>query len=134
MRRRCHAGSGGILREWESFDSHSLSTGSPRRGTPGSPVRRSAARGLAASALATRVLSCPFAEWRNAVERWRCLAACRLQRRVEMRVATMFAIALAGGCQTDFVVDSPSTVLAPEIPGNVFETLNAPADAHAELC
>ena len=46
----------------------------------------------------------------------------------------MFAIALAAGCQTDFAVDSPATVLAPEIPRNAFETLNAPADAHAELC
>jgi hypothetical protein len=51
-----------------------------------------------------------------------------------MRAATIFAIALAGGCQTDFVVDSPAMVLAPEIPGNAFETLNPPADAHAELC
>jgi hypothetical protein len=51
-----------------------------------------------------------------------------------MRLATMFAIALVAGCQTDFVVDSPATVLAPEIPGNAFETLNSPADAHAELC
>ena len=37
----------------------------------------------------------------------------------------MFAIALAAGCQTDFAVDSPATVLAPEIPRNAFETLNA---------
>lgn len=44
------------------------------------------------------------------------------------------ALALAAGCQTDFVVDSPSTVLAPEIPANAFETLNSPIDAHAELC
>jgi hypothetical protein len=51
-----------------------------------------------------------------------------------MRLTTMFAVLLAGGCQTDFVVDSPSTVLAPEIPVNVFETLKNPADAHAELC
>ena len=46
----------------------------------------------------------------------------------------MFAIVLAGGCQTDFVVESPPTVLAPSIPTNVFETLKPPAEAHAELC
>jgi hypothetical protein len=52
-----------------------------------------------------------------------------------MRVTTTFAILLlAGGCQTDFVVDSPVTVLSPTIPANVFETLKSPADAHAELC
>jgi hypothetical protein len=52
-----------------------------------------------------------------------------------MRATTLFAILLATvGCQTDFVVDSPPTVLAPDIPANVFETLNNPADAHAELC
>src|SRR6185295_6105394 len=38
------------LSEWEPSASPSLSIGSPRRGTPGSPIRRSAARGLAASA------------------------------------------------------------------------------------
>ncbi|TMQ03982.1 MAG: hypothetical protein E6J91_44960 [Deltaproteobacteria bacterium] len=51
-----------------------------------------------------------------------------------MRVTTIFAIALAAGCQTEFVVESPPTVLAPSIPANVFETLKPPADAHAELC
>jgi hypothetical protein len=54
-----------------------------------------------------------------------------------MRITTIFAITLvglAGGCQTDFEVDSPSTVLAPAIPANAFETLKPPADAHAELC
>lgn len=52
-----------------------------------------------------------------------------------MRVTTTFAIlVLAGGCQTDFIVDSPVTVLPPSIPANVFETLKSPADAHAELC
>src|SRR4051794_10063499 len=51
-----------------------------------------------------------------------------------MRVTTIIAILLVGGCQTDFVVDSPTTVLAPSIPANVFETLKNPADAHAELC
>src|SRR5215831_9912939 len=44
----------GAVREWESSDSPSLSIGSPRRGTPGSPVRRSASRGLAASGVAVR--------------------------------------------------------------------------------
>jgi hypothetical protein len=55
----------------------------------------------------------------------------------EMQVTTRIAVALAGlaaGCQTDFNVDSPSTVVAPTIPDNVFETLKIPADAHAELC
>jgi hypothetical protein len=64
-------------------------------------------------------------------------AACRLQLAGEMRVTTIFAITLTGlaaGCQTDFLVDSPSTVLAPAIPDNAFETLKLPADAHAELC
>lgn len=51
-----------------------------------------------------------------------------------MRITTIIAILLVGGCQTDFVVDSPTTVLAPSIPADVFETLNNPADAHAELC
>jgi hypothetical protein len=32
------------------------------------------------------------------------------------------------------MVDSPSTVLAPSIPENAFETLKTPPDAHAELC
>src|SRR5215468_1306252 len=57
--------------------------------------------------------------------------------RRRVRVTPIFAIALAGlagGCQTDFIVDSPPTVLAPTIPANVFETLKPPADAHAELC
>src|ERR1041384_8496714 len=54
--------------------------------------------------------------------------------RSAMSVTALFASALAAGCQTDFAVDSPATVLAPEIPRNAFETLNAPADAHAELC
>ena len=50
-------------------------------------------------------------------------AACRLQITGAMQVTTMFAVALAGlaaGCQTDFMVDSPSTVVAPAIPDNVF--------------
>jgi hypothetical protein len=51
-----------------------------------------------------------------------------------MRFTTLFAVVLAGGCQTDFVVDSPATVLAPNIPANAFETLKLPPDAHAELC
>jgi hypothetical protein len=51
-----------------------------------------------------------------------------------MRATTAFALLLAGGCQTEFVVDSPITVLPPHIPTNVFETLNNPAAAHAELC
>lgn len=43
-------------------------------------------------------------------------------------------LALAVGCNTEFVIDSPPTVIAPEIPANAFETLKSPADAHAELC
>jgi hypothetical protein len=49
-----------------------------------------------------------------------------------MRFTTLALVVLAG-CQTDFVVGSP-TVLAPTIPANAFETLNDPAAAHAELC
>jgi len=41
---------------------------------------------------------------------------------------------LAGGCQTNVVVDSPTNVLPPVIPGDAFETLKDPAGAHAELC
>ena len=51
-----------------------------------------------------------------------------------MRVTTLFTILLIAGCQTDFVVDSPATVLAPSIPADGFETLKGPLDAHAELC
>src|SRR5215475_3476518 len=51
-----------------------------------------------------------------------------------MRVTTILAVVLAAGCQTDFVVASPPTVLSPAIPANVFETLKPPGDAHAELC
>jgi hypothetical protein len=51
-----------------------------------------------------------------------------------MRVTAIFLIALAAGCQTDFVVESPPTVLSPTIPANVFETLKPAAEAHAELC
>jgi hypothetical protein len=37
-------------------------------------------------------------------------------------------------CETDVLVDSGPEVLAPTIPGDVFDSLNDPAAAHAELC
>jgi mono/diheme cytochrome c family protein len=51
-----------------------------------------------------------------------------------MRVMSMFVLLVAVGCQTDFVVDSPTMILPSEVPANVFETLNNATDAHLELC
>jgi hypothetical protein len=51
-----------------------------------------------------------------------------------MRAVTFVVLVLMTGCQTDFAIDSPVTVVPSTIPANAFETLNNPADAHAELC
>ena len=45
----------------------------------------------------------------------------------------MALIALLGGCMVG-EPPPPPAALAPTLPGNVFETLNDPAAAHAELC
>jgi len=51
-----------------------------------------------------------------------------------MRVISPLVMTWVIGCQTEFTVETPASVLPPEIPVNVFETLKAAPDAHAELC
>ena len=50
------------------------------------------------------------------------------------RTAALALLIVAVGCNTEFQVESPPTVLPPTIPSNAFETLKNPSDAHAELC
>jgi len=51
-----------------------------------------------------------------------------------MRLVAVIAAVGCVGCETDVLVANGTNVLPPTIPADVFETLNDPAAAHAELC
>jgi hypothetical protein len=51
-----------------------------------------------------------------------------------MRGIAIIAAVVCVGCETDVLVSNGTNVVAPTIPTDVFETLNDPVAAHAELC